>query len=267
MGSRQGRIASQLTQWVGGTIIILMFIFVLADFAIERHYLIEYQNEVASRGAEGLRTLLDGRSYEESKANLEAGVNVDEYTESKFRGFVLFDAAGNPLFKTSGLLPNDPGEIAKLSKAPGAGRVEIRRVKSGEGALVAAVTSFTSKDDPPISGVAAYVINVSPQQQMALETWGLRSCIVLVMIIGTMLAVRIPVKRFVVAPIDGLFMAAYAASKDDFQKLPPCPVDNEFAELYAMFNRMMNHLSDTRVPEGLAGGESPIEDGPEQPGE
>jgi hypothetical protein len=80
------------------------------------------------------------------------------------------------------------------------------------------------------------------------------------MIIGTMLAVRIPIMKFVVAPIDGLFMAAYAASRDDFRKLPVCPVDNEFTELYEMFGRLLGHLSDTRV------GEAPTHEEPSEAG-
>jgi hypothetical protein len=36
-------------------------------------------------------------------------------------------------------------------------------------------------------------------------------------------------------------------------------VDNEFAELYDMFGRMMGHLSDTRAQEGEAQGEEGAE--------
>jgi hypothetical protein len=252
MSSRQGRIALQLTQWVGGTIIVLMFMFILADYVLQAGYYSSYQEDLAARGADGLKKFVDSRLFEDAERDLGVSESVLEYTENIEQRFALFDVTGKLLAKSPGVLSNDQSEMSQLSRPPYGGVIEVRRLKLSGAPITAAIVPFESKGEPGVSGVAAYIIATGQQHQIGLELWGLRSLMVLVMIVGTMLAVRIPVRRFVVAPIDGLFMAAYAASRDNFQRLPDCPVDNEFADLYEMFNRLMGHLSDTRTSEAAA---------------
>jgi hypothetical protein len=267
MASRQGKIALQLTQWVGGTIIILMFIFILVDYAVQASYFHEYQGDIAKRGADGLKIFLERAvPFEDTMAELTGARDLLDYVESQDRNFVVFDDNGTVLIKTPGAIGSEPDSTGQLTQPRPSGTIELRRIKVQNAPAVAAVASFESRGDAPQAGILAYIVLVEHQQQMALKMWGIRTTVVFGMIIATMLAVRIPVRRFVVAPIDGLFMAAYAASKDDFQRLPACPVDNEFAELYEMFNRLMGHLSDTRVsealgekPEGGAPPEEPVE--------
>jgi hypothetical protein len=250
MASRHGRIALQLTQWVGGTIIVLMFIFVLADYLIQHRYFAHSMETSARLRADGLKSLLQsGQTLDEIKAKLADADTVAGYMENQETSIAVFDVAGNVIWQSAGALPTDPAESEKLSRAPSEA-MEIRHLKIGGIPIVAAVTAFETKEDTPTKGFVAYIHNASETQQMGLLLWGWRSAMILVIIIGVMLAVRIPVKRFVVAPIDGLFLAAYAVSRDDYQRVPACPVDNEFAELYEMFGRMMGHLSDTRTQDG-----------------
>jgi len=260
MASRQGKIALQLTQWVGGTIIVLMFIFILADYAIQAHYLAAYQEEVAQNGAEGIITLFHrDQDFDETCDELAAAAMVAGYELTPDRHFVVYDNEGAIRVRTSGAPAearaeenNSILEPRPLSLDGTNARPEIRRIRSNGVPAVAAVASFGTRTEAPQNGVVAYIVLPEQIDQVALSMWALRTFVMLIVIIGTMLAVRIPVKRFVVTPIDGLFMAAYAASKDDFQSLPPCPVDNEFTELYDMFNRLMGHLTDTRVGEQSA---------------
>ena len=253
MASRQGRIALQLTQWVGGTIILLMFVFILADYAIQRSYFQRYVDEIAIREVTGLRNFVERQQIplEDTVAQLQVMRELGQYAESSDRNFAVFDEMGNILVRSPWAMPSSPVEAEKISRAPSTEYVDVRRVRIGDSWATVAVTAYETRGaETPSYGTVAFIISSAEQQQMALTIWGLRSLLVLGMIIATMLAVRIPVKRFVVRPIDGLFMAAYAASRDDFQKLPPCPCDNEFADLYDMFNRLLGHLSDTRVGEG-----------------
>jgi len=250
MASRHGRIAMQLTQWVGGTIIVLMFIFVLADYWIQHRYFTQSMETTTRQRVEGLKSLLQsGQTLDQVTEQLATADNVAEYMEAQDTSIAIFDVAGNVQFQSASALPNDPSEMEKLSQPPSQA-VDIRHLKIGGIPIVAAVTAFETKEETPSKGFVAYIQSAAESQQMGLVLWGWRSAIILVMILGVMLAVRIPVKRFVVAPIDGLFLAAYAVSRDDYQRVPACPVDNEFTELYEMFSRMMGHLSDTRTHEG-----------------
>jgi nitrate/nitrite-specific signal transduction histidine kinase len=115
--------------------------------------------------------------------------------------------------------------------------------------VVAAATRFTSRDSEPLEGVVVYLVNVAAHRQTAMFLWAWRTAGVLVIVAGVMIAVRIPVRKFVLEPMDGLFVAAYAASRDDYSELPLPSVDNEFVDLYEMFNRLMGHLTDTRIYE------------------
>ena len=253
MSSRQGRIALQLTQWVGGTIIMLMFIFILADYALQAKYYRNYHEELAIRGAEGLKKFVEYRPFEEAARDLAVSESVSGYTENTEQRFALFDdVTGELLAQSPGVLSNDRTEMSQLSRPPYGGVLEVRRFTLNGAPVTVAIVPFISKGEGGVSGVAAYIIGTGQQHQIGLELWGLRSLMVLVMILATMLAVRIPVNRFVVKPLDGLFMGAYAASRDNFQRLPDCPVDNEFADLYEMFDRLMGHLSDARTGEAVA---------------
>jgi len=251
MAARQGKIALQLTQWVGGTIIVLMFVFVIADYLIQRAHLKQGQDTKVRLGAEGLKTYVErGTAIDESVESLKDMAAFSDYTEGQDRGFVLFGEQEEPLVYTSGVISNDPEERKHLSRHPNVpSGIEVRRVKVNNSDAVAAVSAYRTKSDTPAEGTLAYIVIVEREDQAALRAWATRAVMVLIMIAGTMLAVRIPVRKFVVAPIDGLFLAAYAASKDDYRKLPRCPVDNEFTELYDMFDRLLGHLTDTRITE------------------
>lgn len=247
MESRTGRIAHQLTQWVGGTIMLLMLAFVLLDLAIQTHNFRKYHASVAAQGAEGLRQLLSGRVLDDESGTIEGIVEVVSYVEGRRNGVAIFDTVGNMLYSTPLARSKEKGETASLFVEVEAGEtLTYRRTISGA-PIYAAAARFQSKDDPPAEGIAVYLVNTAEHRQSALFLWGWRSFIILVIVIGVMLAVRIPVKKFVLDPIDGLFVGAYAASKDDYRELPRCPVDNEFKDLYDMFNRLMSHLSDTRI--------------------
>lgn len=247
MASRQGRISRQLTQWVGGTIVTLMFVFVVADYLIQSAEMRSYQRQAAMRGAEGLKAFLEGpRSLDDALASLSTAADVGGYTEGPDHKIILFEAGGSVLFATPATLPNNPAQAAELAGEPDGAQVDVRRMKVSGASIVAGAVAFRTVGKPPVRGTAVFVEDVTAQEQAALMMWGLRSGIVLLIIAGVMLAVRIPVKRFVVAPINGLFIGAYAASRDDFHRLPACRCDNEFDDLYDMFNRMTVHLSDRR---------------------
>lgn len=260
MTSRQGRIARQLTHWVGGTIIVLMFFFVIADYFLQTHYFRRYQDTLVTRGVSGLKSFLESRPFEEGRDALQTTVESASYVEEQDVSIAVFNLAGTAIVKSPGAISGNPKEMDVLTKLPAAGKIEVRRLTISKVPVVAAVAEFTTKDDEPVRGYAAYIVSIGEQSQIELELWGWRSGIVLLMILGVMLAVRIPVRRFVVAPLDALFMGVYAASKDDFKSLPRCPVDNEMADLFDMFNRLMGHLSDTRMREAL--GEGPGEGEP-----
>lgn len=231
-----------------------MLAFVLTDFGLQRKHYGDYQARIARTGAEGLKIFLQsGRPLEDALHELSTSVVVTGYMGGQDKAIAIFDTAGNILYKSPGALSTNPAEVGVIARAPSDQGVEIRRVEVAGLPAVAAVTAFATQDTPAVRGHAVFIFHVAEQQQIGLILWSWRSVIVLIMIVGVMLAVRIPVKRFVVAPIDGLFMAAYAASKDDYKKLPKCPTDNEFAELYDMFDRLMGHLSDTRIPESENG--------------
>ncbi len=266
MASRQGRIALQLTQWVGGTIIVLMFTFILADYAVQSRAFGQYRDDIAVQGAEGLKSFLERPvPLEETLADLRSAATIADYCETGDHDFAVFNSRGEVLIKTAGALSSDPEENRKILVAPSGEGIDVRSVQVGEWKAVVGVGAYTTRDEPAETGTVAYVTSSSRHQAMALMLWGVRSAMVLLMIAGTMVAVRIPVKKFVVAPIDGLFMAAYAASRDDFHKLPPCPCDNEFTELYEMFDRLMGHLSDTRIHDALVETEEELRDLPEEP--
>ncbi len=247
MESRTGRIAHQLTQWVGGTIMLLMLAFVVVDLALQTRQFSRHYASVAAQGAEGLKQLVQGRGLGENGENLASLSEGLSYVEGRRAGFVLFDWEGNVLTATPLAFSEKREETAALFTDVGwdAPRTFKRTVAGTP--LYAGAARFESRDDPPIEGVAVYLVNTADHRQTALFLWGWRAFIVLIIVIGVMLAVRIPVKKFVLDPMAGLFVGAYAASKDDYRELPKCPVENEFVDLYEMFNRLMSHLSDTRI--------------------
>jgi hypothetical protein len=247
MESRTGRVARQLTQWVGGTIMVLMLAFVLIDLSLQMHYIHKYQDTIATQGAEGLRLLLSGRTLRDDNDAMSRIFDGVAYLEGRRAGAIVFDPEGQIMYDTPLARSRERGETKSLFvEAASDEPVTFRRTIAGV-PICAAAVRFQSKDDPPEEGVAVYLVNTAEYRQSALFLWGWRSLIILVIVIGVMLAVRIPVKKFVLDPMDGLFVGAYAASKDDYRELPPCPVDNEFRDLYDMFNRLMSHLSDTRI--------------------
>ena len=247
MESRTGRIAHQLTQWVGGTIMVLMLGFVLVDLALQTRNFRKYHASVAAQGAEGLRQLLSGRALDDNSSTLSGIVSALTYVEGRRNGLAVFDLDGTVLFETPLARSKDREETGALFVRLEPGETATyRRMVSGT-SLQAGAARFRSKDDPPVEGICVYLVNPVEHRQSALLLWGWRAFIVLIIVVGIMLAVRVPVKKFVLDPIDGLFVGAYAASKDDYRELPRCPVDNEFRDLYEMFNRLMSHLSDTRI--------------------
>jgi hypothetical protein len=247
MESRTGRIAHQLTQWVGGTIMLLMLAFVVVDLALQTRQFRRYHASVAAQGVEGLKQFVQGRALGQEGENIAPLSEGLSYMEGRKAGFAIFDWEGNILFATPLAFSEKREEMTALFADVGWDEtLTYRRTVAGS-PLYAGAARFETRDDPPVEGVAVYLVNTADHRQTALFLWGWRAFLVLIIVIGVMLAVRIPVKKFVLDPIDGLFVGAYAASKDDYRELPTCPVENEFVDLYEMFNRLMSHLSDTRI--------------------
>ncbi len=250
MQSRTGRIAHQLTQWVGGTIIVLMLVFVVVDLALQTRAFSRYHARIAAIGAEGLKQLLQGRrTLAETLDDYNKTAFCEAYVQGLQRGAIIFDLEGRTIYSTPLAESAKASETDSLFVLPPGDEAKVYRRSISGTSVVAAAARFRTKDTPPIEGVAVYLVNATEHQQAATLLWGWRATLMLLMIICVMLAVRIPVRKFVLRPMDGIFVAAYAASKDDYAELGACPVDNEFADLYEMFNRLMGHLSDTRVYE------------------
>ncbi|MCD6404768.1 MAG: hypothetical protein J7M19_02970 [Planctomycetes bacterium] len=264
MESRTGRIAHQLTQWVGGTIILLMLGFVVLDLGLQTRGFRQYHASIASTGAEGLKQLLQSRpTMAETIDNYNKAAFCEAYVQNLQRGAIIFDLEGRTIYSTPLAESTTASETDALFVLPPGEETEVYRRRVSGTSVVAAATRFRTKDAPPIEGVAVYLVNATEHSHAAVLLWGWRAALMLIIIIGVMVAVRIPVRKFVLRPMDGIFVAAYAASKDDYAELGACPVDNEFVHLYEMFNRLMGHLSDTRVYEATL----LDEEGGQEPGE
>jgi len=260
MATGKRKIEEQLSKWVGGTIMVLMLVFVLVDLALQAVQVSRYQEEVAAQGAEGLREFFQGREVGDDPGSFFEGSDLLGYVQGRRAGFAVFDLSGDRIYATSLAFSKNWDETQELFTAPPWGEIEFSRCRIAGTSVVAAAERFATRDDPPWEGVVVYLVNVSDLHQTAIFLWAWRTVIVLVIIIGVMLAVRIPVRKFIIKPLDTLFVGAYAASRDDYRGLPPCPVENEFADLYEMFNRLMTHLEDTRIFEATL-----LEDGGEAP--
>jgi hypothetical protein len=226
---------------------LLMLAFVVVDLALQTRQFRRHHGAVAAQGVEGLKQLLAGRELGEDGENLSAFAEALTYVEGRRAGFAVFDREGEIISATPLAFSEKREEMSALFADVGLDEtLTYRRTVAGN-PLYAGAARFESRDDPPVEGVAVYLINTADHRQTALFLWAWRSFVVLIIVIGVMLAVRIPVRKFVLEPMDGLFVGAYAASKDDYRELPKCPVQNEFVDLYEMFNRLMSHLSDTRI--------------------
>jgi len=262
MAAGRNRIAQQLTRWIGGTILLLMLVFVFVDLGLQIRSVRRYHEEMAARGAEGLRQFFMGREAGEDPGRLFSGSDCLTYVQGRRAGFVVFDLDGNAIYASPLALSRSRWKIETLFSKPPLGGVRFLHTSISETPVVAAAERFQTRDEPPWEGVVVYLVNASDLRQAAVFLWSWRAVIILAIAVGVMLAVRIPVKKFIIEPLDSFFVGAYAASKDDYRGLPPCPVDNEFADVYDMFNRLMAHLEDTRIFEATLIDE---EEAPPQP--
>ena len=243
------KVEEQVTKWVGGTIMVLMLLFVLIDLGLQTVQLGRYHEDVAAQGAEGLRQFFQGREVGDDPEGFFGGSDLLVYVQGRRAGFAVFDLSGDRIYATPLAFSKNWDETQALFTVPPYGEVEFSRGSIAGTSVVATAERFTTRDDPPWEGVVVYLVNVSDLRQTATFLWAWRALIILVIIIGVMLAVRIPVRKFIIKPLDTLFVGAYAAGRDDYRGLAPCPVENEFEDLYEMFNRLMTHLADTRIIE------------------
>lgn len=268
MATGKRKIQEQLSKWVGGTIMVLMLVFVLVDLALQTVQFRRYQEKVAAQGAEGLRQFFQGREVGDDPKSFFEGSDLLCYVQGRRTGFAVFDLSGDRIYATPLAFSKSWTETQALFTTPPWGEIEFSRRRIAGTSVVAAAERFATRDDPAWEGVVVYLVNVADLRQTAIFLWAWRAVIILVIVVGVMFAVRIPVRKFIIKPLDTLFVGAYAASRDDYQGLPPCPVDNEFADLYEMFNRLMTHLEDTRIfeatllddEEGVGEGQPPPAD-------
>ena len=247
MAAGRRKIEQQLTTWVGGTIMVLMLGFVVGDLGLQLVKLSQYHEELAAQGVEGLRQYFQGREADGDIGSLLSGSELLGFVQGRRAGFAVFDLDGERMYATQLASSRSWEETQELFSPVPWGEARFSRHVIGGTQVVAAAERFATRDDPPLEGVVVYVVNVHELRQAMIFLWAWRAVIMLVIIVGVMLAVRIPVRKFIVKPLDTLFVGAYAASKDDYRGLPPCPVNNEFLDLYDMFNRLMSHLEDTRI--------------------
>ena len=107
MQSGTGRIALQLTRWVGGSIMVLMFLFVIVDLGVQTQQFRKYHYGIAQDGVEALVDILQWQTMEEGIGRLRDGRETLGYFENRRVGFAIFDSQGNELERFSGFKDAD----------------------------------------------------------------------------------------------------------------------------------------------------------------
>ena len=244
MGRR--RLQWQLTTDICLAIGLLTLLFLVFDYVSERVFL---NNEMAKRpeaNAQSLKDLVDAEETPEGRIGV-----VEAYAKflvvprhGQGAAVALYDEKGNVLFRS--IAPRTP--LPDDNKVLGAMARESTEDldPSSAGLLIGFIMPLRKSggedEYPEVVGALYFQEPVESIEGLAQRIIVRRVAAYAVMAVVLVIVIAVQVHRLVVRPLRGLIPYHYMASKGDFRRIHGPPPNNEFADLYSMYDKMIDEL-------------------------
>lgn len=247
MAKHKRSLLRQLTLGLSLAIVFLSITSFYYQYQQQRAVLLQKIQDDARAQATMLRLML-GRAKEEYKASAQTLIGQITSTNDTKQKIIITDKDKKVIASNTGL--NDAGQevinssLSKVVQFPGAYPQGDAGIQGEE--YIIAMPFFTDTANKHVAGGILLYQPLTPMNKLAnslmLSSFGLLACTLGLII----LVIYYVLKDKVHKPMQAIFMQQYRIREGDLVKIEAEDPNNEFSDLYAMYNEMVVRIAEQK---------------------
>ena len=247
MAKRKGSLLRQLTVSLGLAIIFLSLASFYYQYQVERHILMASIRDDLAHQANLLRAWLGPAQTDEDRAAIARQyVETLEHLGGDRRTIIIVDADSRVVTSNA---EQEPGQVyrpAPLAEAMAAGAPPEGVSLEFAGESVIALPCYASPARKVVKGGILLRQPLTAVEKLAaslmLGAFILLAVTLAIIVVVVHVVLRLKVHR----PIQAIFMQEYRIREGDLAKIEAADPQNEFSDLYAMYNEMVTRIAEQK---------------------